>query len=223
MADLIYENPLASEQDVAGFIMEGDGSVSFPNGRLRLTHDRDESEGQAANIVYWCPQKLPDHIRITWDFYPVQDPGLCILFFAADGRAGKDLFDPSLTQRTGLYGQYHSGDINALHVSYYRRKGAKGRAFHTCNLRKSKGFHLVAVGPNPLPGAAEAMPPYTIAIEKAGPRVRHAINDLTIFDWQDDGETFGPLLGGGYIGFRQMAPFIGEYANLRVEAMADSR
>ena len=219
MPQTLYENPLASERDVEGFVMEGDGSVSFPNGRLRLTHDRDMSEGQAANIVYWCPEKMPDNIRITWDFYPVQDPGLCILFFSADGREGKDLFDPSLTQRVGLYGQYHSGDINALHVSYYRRRGAPHAAFHVNNLRKSKGFHLVAHGANPMPGVSEAIPPYTITVEKAGPRVRHAINDLTIFDWHDDGETYGPVLGGGYLGFRQMAPFIGEYANLRVDAL----
>ena len=32
----------------------------------------------------------------------------------------------------------------------------------------------------------------------------------------DDGTRYGPLLGGGCIGLRQLAPMIGEYADLRV-------
>ena len=43
-----------------------------------------------------------------------------------------------------------------------------------------------------------------------------AINDLTVFLWQDDGEEYGEVLGGGKIGFRQMAPMVGEYSNLKV-------
>jgi hypothetical protein len=34
-----------------------------------------------------------------------------------------------------------------------------------------------------------------------------------------DGKSHGPLLGGGKIGFRQMAPLIAEYANFRVRAL----
>lgn len=42
------------------------------------------------------------------------------------------------------------------------------------------------------------------------------INDLSIIQWQDDGKTYGPLLEDGKIGFRQMAPLVAEYANLKV-------
>ena len=37
-----------------------------------------------------------------------------------------------------------------------------------------------------------------------------------MFSWQDDGEEYGAVLGGGKIGFRQMAPLIGEYSDLKV-------
>lgn len=53
---------------------------------------------------------------------------------------------------------------------------------------------------------------------KAGPRVRFTINNLTILDWSDDGRTYGPVLGGGWIGFRQMTPMIGEYAKFTVRS-----
>ncbi len=36
--------------------------------------------------------------------------------------AAKTLFDPSLAPRAGEYNQYHHGDINAYHLSYFRRK-----------------------------------------------------------------------------------------------------
>ena len=111
---------------------------------------------------------------------------------------------------------YHHGDLNALHISYFRRKHPSERAFHTCNLRKSFGFHMVAQGADPLPGVADAQPPYHVRLIKAGPHVQFAINELTVLDWTDDGTSYGPVLEGGKIGFRQMAPLIAEYANLKV-------
>ena len=51
---------------------------------------------------------------------------------------------------------------------------------------------------------------------KKNGKIDFIINDLTVFSWQDDGSTYGEVLGGGKIGFRQMAPMIGEYSNLRV-------
>lgn len=209
-------NPLSSVAEVGSFVMEGSASVTFPLGRMRMSNQMDESEGQAANLVFWCPERFPDDIEISWDFYPIRDPGLCMLFFAAQGRSNEDLFDPLLMKREGLYRQYHSGDINALHVSYYRRKAVKERAFHVCNLRKSHGFHLVAQGADPLPAIADAAGPYRIRVAKSGADVQFGINQLTLFDWHDDGSTYGSILKEGKIGFRQMAPLVAEYANLTV-------
>jgi hypothetical protein len=219
--EIVYENPLAGPDDVRGWRMEGDGAVSFPMGRMRMEGTRDPEQGQKANIVHWCDQPLPDDVSIAWDVYPIREPGLCILFFAATGREGQDIFDPALARRHGPYDQYHHGDINALHVSYFRRKHPAERAFTTCNLRKSYGFHLVAQGADPIPSIPDALPPYRIELIKAGPHVRFSIGQgeqkhLTLFDWTDDGSSYGPVLGGGRIGFRQMTPMIAEYANLTV-------
>ncbi|MEI7832505.1 MAG: YesU family protein [bacterium] len=221
VAKLLHANPLSCPADVADWHMEGDAHITFPNGRMRIKNARNADEGQAANLVYWCAETFPDNIAISWDFWPVREPGLCILFFAACGQQGEDLFDPSLAPRTGIYNQYHHGDINALHVSYFRRKNPSERAFHTCNLRKSYGFHLVAQGADPIPDVVDTMPPYHIQLIKAGPAVAFTINDLPILHWKDDGEAFCPVLGGGKIGFRQMAPLIGEYANLTVHAVRE--
>ena len=212
---LVYENPLASATDVDGFLMEGSGATTFPMGRLRLENLRDPSEGQKANIVVWCPRDFPADVCVEWDFWPIREPGLCIVFFSAIGRNGNDIFDDSLARRDGIYSQYHSGDIDAYHLSYFRRKAETERAFQTCNLRKSRGFHLVAQGADPLPSVIDAMPPYALRLSKLGPDVSFSINDLCVLRWSDD-EQHGPVLGAGKIGFRQMAPLIAEYANLRV-------
>ena len=212
----IYENPLAREEDLKGFVLEGQARLSFPGGCLRMENELSPDQLQKANYVLWCPVTFPSDVVITWEFRPVREPGLCILFFAAKGMGGEDLFSDALKKRTGEYPQYHHGDINAFHVSYFRRKEKDERAFHTCNLRKSHGFYLTAQGGDPIPDADEAADFYRLAVLKRGSLVSFSINDLEIFRFEDDGHTFGPLLGDGKIGFRQLAPLIGEYRNLRV-------
>jgi hypothetical protein len=198
--------------------MEGDAAVSFPLGRMRLESVRGAEEGQKANFVFWCTETFPSELAVEWDFRPIREPGLAILFFAAKGRGGEDLFDPGLAARSGEYDQYHSGDINAFHVSYFRRRWPEERGLHTCNLRKSFGFHLVAQGADPIPGVPDAAGPFRVLIVKQAEVIRFFINGLPIFVWEDDGSARGPHLTDGKIGFRQMSPLIAEYANLKVYA-----
>jgi Domain of unknown function (DUF1961) len=214
--DLLYANPLAGEGDIERFRMEGDGAVSFPLGRLRLESTRPPADGQAANIVLWCPEEFPADVSISWDFWPVREPGLCIMFFHARGHGDRDLFDPGLAPRTGPYEQYHHGDLDAYHVSYFRRRWESERRFHTCNMRRSHGFHLVASGADPLPAVLDAQGPYQIRLDVRAGEVAFHIDDVLCLRWRDDGSVGGPPLRGGKIGFRQMSPMIGEYANLRV-------
>jgi hypothetical protein len=216
IGNLIYENALSCEEDVAGFRMEGSATVYFGNGKMRMKNMLEEELGQKANFVYWCPEEFPADVAIEWEFTPIEEPGLAILFFSAKGIHGEDLFDEDLQKRDGQYNLYHSGDINAYHVSYFRRKWEEERSFHTCNLRKSKGFHLVVQGADPIPDAVDARGPYKISLIKCGGDISFAVNDLVVFEWHDDGITYGQVLGGGKIGFRQMAPLIGEYSNLKV-------
>ena len=211
---LIYRNALASPADVADFIMEGSACVTFESGRMRMRNRLDPSLGQQSNFVYWCPAVFPADIRVEWDFRPLREPGLCILFFAAAGRGGEDLFDPSLAPRAGVYDSYHHGDINAYHLSYFRRKEPEERAFHTCNLRKSYGFELVCQGADPIPSAEDATAPYHLVLCKRGGAISFAVNGLTVLEWNDPGHT--PVLGGGRIGLRQMAPLYAEYSDLKV-------
>ena len=214
--ELIYENALSNEASLREFVLEGKAVATFPEGCLRLENAESAALGQKANYVLWCKKTFPADMLLEIDFRPIREPGLAMLFFSASGRDGRDLFDPSLAPRTGEYGQYHHGDINAFHLSFFRRKEKDERSFHTCNLRKSYGFYLVAQGADPIPDADDADGFYTLSLLKQGADVRFAINGLEVLSFHDDGAEYGPLLHGGCIGLRQLAPMVGEYANLRV-------
>jgi hypothetical protein len=214
---ILYSNPLAGPGDVTGWVAEGPVSVGSHQGALELSGALDDQEfGDHAHWTFWCPVEFPDGIRISWDFLPLAEPGLAMLFFAAEGHHGLDLFSPGLAARTGYYPQYHSGDIDALHVSYFRHKYPSERAFRTCNLRKSAGFELVAQGADPLPPTEDAAGFYRLEVVKDVARVAFSINGLLLFEWQDASEK---VLGGGRIGFRQMAPLRAAYRNLVVEKL----
>lgn len=217
--ELLYENSLEEPADIEDWILEGDAAITFPRGRMRMESRYGPDEVDVPHFVHWCPEEFPDDIVISWDFWPVAEPGLCMLFFAAQGRNGEDIHDVSLDDREGDYPEYHSGDIDALHASYYRRnlhgEPYAEREFQTINLRKSHGFHLAADGGDPMPTVRDANPPYPLTVVKSGREVGFYVDDLEVFHWTDD-NLGGPPLEGGKIGMRQMSPFIGEYADLTV-------
>ena len=215
--DILYENPLSTPEDIREWRLEGQAAITFPRGRMRMENavERDKDRGIHANFLHWCDRDFPDHIAVRWNFRPLTDIGLAMIWIAAKGRNGEDLFDPSLATRDGDYPQYHHGDINALHGSYFRRN-PKETGFRTCNLRKSYGFHKACRGGDPLPDSNCAHPSYRIEVIKSGPHFRFSIDDLVVYHWIDDGESYGPVLEDGKIGFRQMAGLIAEYENLEV-------
>jgi hypothetical protein len=219
LKQLIYHNSLSCRENIEDFILEGHANISFENNKMCMKNAIQAEEGQKANFVLWCPVDFPSDIQIEWEFYPVKEPGLCILFFAAKGRHNEDIFDEKLQKRNGEYDLYHHGDIDAFHVSYFRRKWAEERAFHTCNLRKSYGFHLVCQGGDPIPSVEDAVSPYHMKLIKYRGNISFFINDLNIFSWKDEG--VGQPLQGGKIGFRQMAPLVAEYAELKVYSIKE--
>lgn len=213
---IIYENPLSCESDIKGFIMEGSADVYFKDNKMCMRNVYEMGGNEEANFVFWCPVDFPSDIVIEWNFRPINEPGLAILFFSAKGIGGEDIFCDRLNLRDGRYDKYHSGDINAFHISYFRRKWDRERCFHTCNLRKSQGFDLVAQGADPIPDTVDCKDTYKMTVSKINNVIDFYIDDLHIFNFKDNGKTYGDFLGGGKLGFRQMSPLVAEYNNLKV-------
>ena len=91
---------------------------------------------------------------------------------------------------------------------------------NVANLRKSKGFYLVAQGADPIPAAKYVSDnPYHLTVLKTTDTVTFLINGIEIFKYNDDNISAGKYLTDGYIGFRQKTPLIGEYSNLKVYEM----
>lgn len=222
IGETLTENPLSTETDVTDWVREGRPVTDFSNGKMQLSNGLDPELGQAANYLFWAPPVIEGSFRATWTFRPLEEPGLAMFWFCAGGQNGKDLFDSSLAKRDGNYRQYHSGDINAYHLSYFRRKNPDERAFHTCNLRKSHGFHLVCQGADPIPSVDDVQDDFLVEVVKLENWIRFSIDDLILFTWKDDGSIGGPPLTGGRFGFRQMAPLVATYADFKVESIREA-
>jgi hypothetical protein len=74
----------------------------------------------------------------------------------------------------------------------------------------------VAQGADPLPPAEDAVDFYRMEVVKDGPLVAFSINGLALFEWHDQSAR---VLGGGRIGFRQMAPLRAACRNVVVEKL----
>jgi len=197
------------------WVMEGPGEVSFADGWMRMRSTRpDAGRDENGHIVYWCPRDFPARFVAEWDAQMLRDAGLVIVFFAAKGEHGEDIFHPSLPKRDGTFTDYTRGAINSYHVSYYASTpGFPGRA--TANLRKNNQFYLVANGEVAIPAGDGRV--HHVRLVKDGPHIQFQTDGRVVIDYIDPGdERYGPVHGGGKIGFRQMQWTVAQYRNFRV-------
>jgi hypothetical protein len=207
----VYENDLGCAEDCAGWIMEGPGEVTFEDGWMVMASERPD--GPDGHIVHWPNVDFPADFVAEWEMRPISDYGLCIIFFCATGRNGEDLFDPTIAPRNGIFSQYTMGDINCYHISYYANTpSCPGRI--TSNMRKNHGFFVVANGP---PGvAAGDKEAHAVRLAKRGAHVHLSVDGRKLIEFHDGGEDYGPVLGAGKIGFRQMQWMKAAYRHFRV-------
>ncbi|MEW6358646.1 MAG: DUF1961 family protein [Planctomycetota bacterium] len=211
LADYPVKKELLYEADFSGnlddWVLEGPGVTKIVDGRLYM----ESTDPEKGHIVFWNKKDYPTDFLAEWDFSPVNNEALYIVFFSAVGRNGKNIFDPSLEKRDGTFKQYIMGDINAYHISYFRNMREDTGI---CNMRKEYGFYLVTIGKDPIPPTPGGQ--YHITLLKKGNRIRFFIGDKLVVRFDDDGKTYGPVWGAGKIGLRQMAPSKAYYDNFRV-------
>ncbi len=205
---LIYENTLASSSEVSDWKMEGPGTVDFNNKWMHMN-----SPGEEGHHVFWCPQDFPGDFVAEWELQNLEtDAGLVIVFFSTIGDNGKDIFDPSIKKRDGVFKKYTRSDLNCYHISYYAN--ADGNQREISHLRKNSGFHLVHQGELGIPIQSQKI--HIVRLVKIGSHIRMYIDSRKIIDWIDDGKTYGSVLSGGKIGFRQMRWSHFRYRNFKV-------
>lgn len=210
----VYITTFDPPDALADWRLEGGLRMSVANGALML-----ESRAPGPNLkvtdnhlVCWLTKEIPADFLLEFRVRPQnRQRGLNIVFFSARGLHGESIFAPTLQPRSGLFSQYHSGDLNNYHVSYWA--GDRG----TANVRKNKGFALVATGPD-LISAAPAGSWQTVQLAKRGGTIRLAVDGILSVGYDDLGVEHGPVWNhSGWIGLRQMAHTVQcEYDDLKI-------
>lgn len=198
----VYATQFDSPQVLDDWRLEGGRQMSVADGHLVLQSDTESvrSESVANHLVCWLNREVPADFLLEFSVRPQnRHRGLNIVFFNARGINGESIFDPSLQPRDGTFAQYHSGDLNSYHVSYWA--ATRGSA----NLRKNHGFHLVTSGEDFITGGAPDQF-QTVRLYKRGGAIRMTVDGRLALAYDDDGRTYGPVHShSGWIGLRQMA------------------
>jgi hypothetical protein len=222
---LIYENSFSCQQQEEwevemseDWVMEGKGIAECGNGYLSLrseifTVPRD-SDG---HFNFWLNRDFPANVAFEWEFRYAEpgDQGLAIIIWAAKGRNGEDIFDPSLPQRKGeIMTDFTTGALNCYHTSYI----ARGR--QTANLRKNYGMNLLTES-HDLSSVSQPGEWNVIRVEQNRGTIRLLFNGKESFRYFDDGTVGGPMIDtGGKMGFRQQNNlYRGDYRNFRVYSL----
>jgi hypothetical protein len=177
------------------WVLKGPGSAWTEKAALHVTNtSRINQPGQPGHVVLWNTQIFPANFLLEFDFSPKDsNKGLGIIFFSATTRDNGDIFGLKQPRRAGIFRNYHSGDINCYHTSFW----AMPRK--TTNLRKNHGFHLVAGGKDYIAGQGSG--PHKVRLLKVNGKIELETLGKLVFSWQDNDK----ILKEGRIGLRTMA------------------
>ena len=212
---LLYQNDFGDPEKVDDWVMEGPGEIEFKDGWMHMLSPDEEY-----HHVFWCPRDFPDSIIVEWEAQNMEiDAGLCILFFAAKGVNGEDIFDPSLPKRDGNFTWYIKDTLRSYHISYYANTPKKPDR-STAHLRKNNEFKLVYSGEEGIPTKSTQI--HHMKLIKYGPMIRFFVDDGKVIDWTDTSENDPrPYYKEGKIGFRQMQWTHFRYRNFRVWSISN--
>ena len=163
--------------------------------------------GRHANLTGFPEPPNPLELETMWHYGPA------IIFFAAQGERGEDIFDPSLPERDGRFVHYRSRTMTSCHISYFGNVESFQMGRVDSNLRKNNRFYRVG-------GVPVAILPGTrgwqqMRLIKKGNRIQLFANGGICVDWTDDDpDRYGPPHGGGRVDLRQMKPTVGQHRNV---------
>ncbi len=218
---LIYENSFGKNKDELlkeiqnDWVMEGKGVIECGDGYLSLfSQIFTVPRNKDGHFNFWLKRDFPVNIAFEWEFRYSEpgDQGLAIIIWAAKGRNGEDIFDPSLPARRGeIMTDFTMGALNCYHTSYI----ARGRK--TANLRKNYGFHVLTDGFD-LSTVSKPGEWHTIRLEQYEGVIRLLFDGKESYKFIDNGTIGGPaILTGGKFAFRQQNNlYRGDYRNFRV-------
>jgi hypothetical protein len=189
--------------------MEGPGQLRFKDGWMEMF-----SPDEKWDHVFWCPKEFPESFIAEWEVQNLDtSKGLVIVFFAARGTGGRDIFDASMPKRDGTFKYYNKGEIDCYHVSYYSNN-PKLPDRGDSHLRKDPMNALLCQGEAGV--ATRSTEEHKVRLVKDGAHITMYVDERKIIDYTDDGKQYGPVYGAGRIGLRQMRWTDFRYRNFTV-------
>ncbi|GHC05645.1 DUF1961 family protein [Cerasicoccus arenae] len=196
----VYRSNFTDETVLGDWVLEGGESMQVIDGCFVLESEGLQTRPAPGNhLVAWLKPEIPADFYLEFDFRPEdKSQGLAIIFFNTRGTQGEPVLDPDLAPRDGTFVQYHSGDLDGYHLSYWSgaRKGV--------NLRKNHGFTLLGAGQDLI--VADSTDEFQrVGLYKRGGTIRYFVDGELALEYVDDGETAGPIWEhSGWLGLRQM-------------------
>ena len=181
------------EEDIGErWLVDGLGTVTTDNGRLRLTEDIE-----GVGMVLWTRQDIPDSVRYSFEIEFSENTCIGVFFLAGSNTDGSAL-ESTRSERTGAYDEYIRGNINNYSLSLHRY-WPDGRNNPGSNLRRNPGFHLLDQAlPDPMLASNVE---YKIRIDKLGDQLQVFV-DGNLTHETIDTSSAGPYLAGGRFGIR---------------------
>jgi len=194
----------------AEWIAEGWGGADICDGKLWVAPVALKACGERLNnpdlepshMVVWNKTRFPADVMFEFTVnHQGSNDGLTLVFFAAQGREGQDIFSLDLPPRNGVYKNYNKGALANYTVSYWSRNKkpslvAKGEAF-TNRIRKNPGANILATNASLTDKCNDC--DYRVRILKVGGSLTAEING-TVVNHVTDPDPHG----GGFIGLRSM-------------------
>lgn len=194
----------------AEWIAEGGGGAEICGGRLWVSPVALKTCGarvdtptlEPSHMVVWNRKRFPADMVFEFTVnHHGSDDGLTLVFFAAEGLEGQDIFDLDLPPRNGAYKNYNEGALANYTVSYWSRNKkpslvARGEAF-TNRIRKNPGANILATDASLTDKCSDC--DYRVRILKVGGSITAEING-TIVNQVTDSDPYG----SGFIGLRSM-------------------
>ena len=194
----------------AEWIAEGWGGAEVCGGKLWVAPapftscgERGELPEQGpSHMVVWNKNRFPADMMFEFTInHHGSDNGLTLVFFAAEGEEGQEIFDLNLPPRKGDYRKYNRGALSNYTVSYWSRNKAEGAIKkgeqYSNRVRRNPGANMLATNDSLTDKCNDC--DFKVRILKVAGHITAVINGTVVNHLTDPAPH-----GGGYIGLRSM-------------------
>lgn len=194
----------------AEWVAEGWGGADVCGGKLWVApvvfeacgERKQDSASEPSHMVVWNKNRFPADMMFEFTVnHHGSDDGLTLVFFAAEGLQGEDIFQRKLPPRNGIYRNYNRGQLANYTVSYWSRNKKPSLVIrgeqYSNRVRKNPGMNLLATDASLTDKCNDC--DFKVRILKIAGEITVEI-DGTVVNHISDPDPYG----SGYIGLRSM-------------------